>query len=397
MEEEIVMKIPPTSSAVSALGLTAVALSAQVATAQVVADAGPDQVVDIAGGCSAAVDLDGSGSQAGPGATYTWTGPFAEGMGEVAGQRVSVTLAGGVHTVTLTVREGVESSTDALGVEVRDRTPPVIESVSPTPSFLWPPNHRLVDVEVAVVVTDNCDESPSCVIASIESDEPENGRGDGNTSPDAVITGALTAQLRSERSGPGDGRIYTIGLECTDDSGNVSRSAAFVRVPHDLGGGGDGEGTCKIRVNFERLRRNRLHARLDVSAASSAIPENDSSSRLDDLDGYELTLHLAGVELNAVVSEDGVAAGEDFTARWLPARSEFVIDVRDLDLAAILDLERGDRRKRTLVPVPFVLEVREVGQGSEPIVLFDGDLLCECIARRPRRGGGPGPAAGPRG
>ena len=39
--------------------------------------------------------------------------------------------------------------------------------------------------------------------------------------------------LRAERSGKGDGRIYTITVECTDDSGYSSQSATEVKVPHD--------------------------------------------------------------------------------------------------------------------------------------------------------------------
>ena len=56
--------------------------------------------------------------------------------------------------------------------------------------------------------------------------------------PDAaclVITGDLTVDLRSERAGPGDGREYSVDVECSDDSGNTAPGSVIVTVPHDQG------------------------------------------------------------------------------------------------------------------------------------------------------------------
>jgi hypothetical protein len=39
--------------------------------------------------------------------------------------------------------------------------------------------------------------------------------------------------LRAERSGHGDARIYTIEVECADAAGNASSASAVVMVPHD--------------------------------------------------------------------------------------------------------------------------------------------------------------------
>ena len=86
-------------------------------------------------------------------------------------------------------------------------------------------------------VSDNCDSEPSCQITSVSSNEPVNGSGDGNTSPDWVITGNLTVDLRAERSGSGSGRVYTIEVTCTDASVNSSTDTVNVTVPHDKGKG----------------------------------------------------------------------------------------------------------------------------------------------------------------
>jgi hypothetical protein len=73
-----------------------------------------------------------------------------------------------------------------------------------------------------VDATDGCG-AVDCRIVSIASNEPG--------PEDSFITGALTLKVRAERLGKGDGRIYTITVECTDTAGNVSTSTVTVRVP----------------------------------------------------------------------------------------------------------------------------------------------------------------------
>lgn len=73
----------------------------------------------------------------------------------------------------------------------------------------------------------------SCTVTSVGSSEPVNGLGDGDTAPDWAITGPLTVNLRAERAGNGPGRVYTIGVMCSDQAGNTSRGSAQVMVPHD--------------------------------------------------------------------------------------------------------------------------------------------------------------------
>ena len=125
------------------------------------------------------------------------------------------------------------SDSCAATVTVEDRTPPVISSVSANPSTLWPPNHQMVPVAVAVAASDNCDAAPVCKITTVSSNEPVSGTGDGDLAPDWEITGNLTVNLRSERSGTGSGRVYTNTIACTDASGNISTKTVAVTVPHD--------------------------------------------------------------------------------------------------------------------------------------------------------------------
>jgi len=90
-----------------------------------------------------------------------------------------------------------------------------------------------VPVTLTVDVSDICDATPSCKVISITSNEPVDGKGDGHTSPDWQIVDDLRVQLRAERAGGGNGRVYTITVRCTDDSGNSATRSVGVRVAHD--------------------------------------------------------------------------------------------------------------------------------------------------------------------
>jgi hypothetical protein len=112
-----------------------------------------------------------------------------------------------------------------------DTSPPQILAASASPAVLWPPNHKMTPVTVAVSVTDDRDPAPTCRIESVASNEPIDAPGDGATGPDWEVTGALALRLRAERSATGAGRIYRIGLRCEDASGNAATRSIEVAVP----------------------------------------------------------------------------------------------------------------------------------------------------------------------
>ena len=142
----------------------------------------------------------------------------------------------GEHTVTVSVSDGVaDPVTCEVTVTVVDTTPPVITSVVASPSRLWPPNHKMRDVTVNATAADICGEVTTRIV-QVTSNEPVNGKGDGNTGPDWSITGDHKVKLRAERAGTGSGRIYTITVEATDEAGNTSTKTTEVTVPHSNGG-----------------------------------------------------------------------------------------------------------------------------------------------------------------
>jgi tripartite-type tricarboxylate transporter receptor subunit TctC len=100
-------------------------------------------------------------------------------------------------------------------------------SVAASPQSLWPPNGKMVPVSVGVSVADNC--SSSCRIVGVTGN-------DGSSSADWQVTGALTLNLRADRSGGAkSGRTYTVTLQCTDDANMTSTKTVAVVVPHDQG------------------------------------------------------------------------------------------------------------------------------------------------------------------
>jgi hypothetical protein len=143
----------------------------------------------------------------------------------------------GTNDVSVGVSDdGTNVVSCASTVVVEDTTPPTIESVMATPNLIWPPNHKMKTVQVRVKATDVCG-PVQWRITSIESNEAVDGRGDGNTAPDWLITGPHKAQVRAERAGPGNGRVYTLHVSAWDMSMNATNGSVKVYVPHDRGNG----------------------------------------------------------------------------------------------------------------------------------------------------------------
>ncbi|HKB65039.1 MAG TPA: HYR domain-containing protein [Pyrinomonadaceae bacterium] len=136
----------------------------------------------------------------------------------------------GTTTVTLTdTRLDGSTATCTFTVTVNDTEFPVVSQPTNTPNILWPPNHQLVNVTNNYTATDNCP-GLNCVL-TVASNEPINGLGDGDTAPDWQVIDAHHVLLRAERSGKGNGRLYTITTTCTDASGNVTTKTSTVFVP----------------------------------------------------------------------------------------------------------------------------------------------------------------------
>lgn len=143
----------------------------------------------------------------------------------------------GTTTVNCTAtRADGATNTCSFTVSVVDNEAPVITGASVDQPVLSPPNHRMVPVTVNYSTTDNC--TPTSAITcslSVTSNEPVDGTGDGDTSPDWEIVDAHNVRLRAERAGTSNDRIYTITITCTDGAGNAGTKTVTVKVLHDDG------------------------------------------------------------------------------------------------------------------------------------------------------------------
>jgi hypothetical protein len=180
-----------------------------------------------------------------------FTDPGATASDSCAGDLTgAITVSGsvnpnvvGTYTLTYSVSDGSLTTTTTRTVNVVDTTAPVI-TLNGQAHSMWPPNHKYETFQVTdfvASVTDSCGTSlgvSNVVISQVTSDELENSGGDGNTLNDIVIaSNCKSVQLRSEREGGGNGRVYTITFRVQDASGNVATATATVTVPKSQGSG----------------------------------------------------------------------------------------------------------------------------------------------------------------
>lgn len=156
----------------------------------------------------------------------------------------------GTYTITWTFDDGNgNTTTQTQNVIVDDITAPVITAASGV-TTLWPPNHSYETIDVLDIFTgvvDNCVSlsSSDVIISKVTSDEEEdaNGGGDGNTTDDIVIASdCKSVDLRKERQGSGNGRVYTIHMQVDDGNGNSGTATYEVHVPKNKNGNAVNDG-----------------------------------------------------------------------------------------------------------------------------------------------------------
>lgn len=139
----------------------------------------------------------------------------------------------------LTANDVVDAILEAIGTipgpgPGPTNSAPDVSGATASVSNIWPPNNKMIDIQILDVVDPDGD--PVIItITGITQDEPVNQTGSKNKEPDAEGIGTDTAWVRAERDGNGNGRVYEITFEASDDKGATAEGSVFVCVPHDQG------------------------------------------------------------------------------------------------------------------------------------------------------------------
>ena len=175
---------------------------------------------------------------------YAWTVDGNPAGGDSPNLSVNTTgFSQGTHTVAVTTTGSCGSASQSANLNVNNGAPTI--TVANSLISVWPPNHQYQNFTMAdfgVSANSSCDGNltSSVVIVSVTSDELDNNPAgaDGNTVNDIVIAGdCKSVQLRRERDGNLDGRVYTVTFSVTDSVGHTATATAHVTVPLNENGG----------------------------------------------------------------------------------------------------------------------------------------------------------------
>ena len=161
---------------------------------------------------------------------------FGEGIAvDVAGQAYvtgETTSSNFPGTASSPIQNTLRAESNIFVAKITSAPAPTCSAAKAVPAVLWSPNHQLVPIAITGV-TDPDGHAVTIKVTGVTQDEPVNAKGDGNTSPDAVIQ-AGAASVRAERSGKGNGRVYEISFKADDAQGGVCTGSVKVSVPHSL-------------------------------------------------------------------------------------------------------------------------------------------------------------------
>lgn len=142
--------------------------------------------------------------------------------------------AGGAFlTFQLVVNDGqISSVADTVKIAVVNvNDSPVCSLAQASPNLRWPPNLTMTQVSI-VGLTDPQNQTLTITYPTVTQDEPVNGLGGGDTTPDAAVAGN-DILLRAERSGSGNGWVYVVQFTATNSDGDKCSGTVKVTVPHN--------------------------------------------------------------------------------------------------------------------------------------------------------------------
>ncbi len=146
----------------------------------------------------------------------------------------TTTLTADTPGVTLTCSAtNYAGLSNSVSVTVKiDGTPPVISGLPAPGCVLWPPNRELVPVADVRASDAPAGVAPGTFAVNATSNEPaQPGDSDIVVTPDPF--GGFRIQLRADRLGSGNGRVYTLTASATDNAGNYATATSTCSVPRN--------------------------------------------------------------------------------------------------------------------------------------------------------------------
>lgn len=159
---------------------------------------------------------------------------------------------------------------------------PVVTNVTASPAILLKANHRMVTVTVNYTAADNCDPNPVNALSAV-SNEADSGTGPGDLAGDIVVVDAHHIQLRAERAGSAQARVYTVTVLSKDAGNGIGTQSVTVTVP----------------VPTLANARQALRIAGGLLAGSAADLQNldaERDGRLDLLDAVRFAREATGLE-----------------------------------------------------------------------------------------------------
>jgi hypothetical protein len=120
------------------------------------------------------------------------------------------------------------SASGSFSVTVTDSTPARTITVAASPNRIWPPNKNFAGVTITVTTSDNSPFTANIISVASSENDP-----DDKTTPDWIITGPLTLDVRAEKSDQAQRRVYTIVVEVVDADDDTHHKSVTVTVQND--------------------------------------------------------------------------------------------------------------------------------------------------------------------
>lgn len=240
--EQIAIEVPGADLAIVKTGPTLVTEGDEYSYDLTVTNNGPADATDVAvvdplPANTTFVSADAGCTEASGTVTCT-VGALPAGASAMFSITVVAGSAGSVVSNTATVSAfqfDPDLSNNSSTVDTELNHNPTCDQVTAGPD-LWPPNHKL-QLRTLTGAADIDGDPLVTTVLGVTQDEPLDGLADGRTSPDAMPgPESDQVELRAERSGRGDGRVYRISFIVEDGRGGSCTGTAIVGVPHDQGG-----------------------------------------------------------------------------------------------------------------------------------------------------------------